>query len=556
MIRVYTFHRRRFSGSAPRRRALPAIGLLLTVPVLAPAATALGATYEIFPTGETTSCSEEFESLANTLQPGDELILHHGEYWQSCRRAIIVNGTAADPIVIRAADGAQPVITRADDDFDDNNIEVDGSHFTIRGLTFRGGSAGVRFLGGQHITFEDNEIFNTSNNAINMNSGSTDSFVIRNNHIHDTGIVGSDTEGEGMYVGCHSGSCVASNHLIEGNYIHHLRGSSSGGNDGIELKYRSHSNIVRGNLIHDTNIGTEYPCIFSYGGGTGAPNIIENNVVYNCGEAILVTADTIVRNNLVLSSSSHGIHSRTQSPSPTVRNLSIVNNTIYGSHPKCAQLRWSSASNVVFANNALYCAGSTAVEFSGLSNATVKSNYVVGGMSGASVDNDGFFDGGSALSNFTDPTADDFHLLVESVLIDAGFNGAADLPNTDHDGNVRVIGSAVDVGAFEFGLQDSDVDGVADASDNCTLTANPDQRDTDGDSIGNACDADLNGDCSVGFGDMAALKAAFTPAPYDPDADFNGDGFVNFGDLAFMKSTFFNAPSPGPGPGLPGNTCE
>ena len=103
---------------------------------------------------------------------------------------------------------------------------------------------------------------------------------------------------------------------------------------------------------------------------------------------------------------------------------------------------------------------------------------------------------------------------------------------------------------------DSDADGVADDVDNCTLVANPDQRDTNKDLIGNACDADLTGDCAVGFQDLAMLVAAFHPRPYDPDADFDGNGFVSFGDLAFMRSSFFNGENPGPGPGAPGNACE
>ncbi len=103
---------------------------------------------------------------------------------------------------------------------------------------------------------------------------------------------------------------------------------------------------------------------------------------------------------------------------------------------------------------------------------------------------------------------------------------------------------------------DNDGDDIDDAVDNCAAQANPDQRDSNGDGIGNACDADINNDCAVNFADLADFKAAFTPNPYNADADFDGDGSVNFGDLAVMKATFFNGQSPGPGPSNAPNDCS
>ncbi len=103
---------------------------------------------------------------------------------------------------------------------------------------------------------------------------------------------------------------------------------------------------------------------------------------------------------------------------------------------------------------------------------------------------------------------------------------------------------------------DTDGDGVPDAADNCIEVDNADQRDTNGDGIGNVCDADVDGDCTVSFGDLALLKAAFFPQPYDEDVDFDGNGSVNFGDLAIMKATFFNGPNPGPGPSAVPNGCD
>ncbi len=91
-------------------------------------------------------------------------------------------------------------------------------------------------------------------------------------------------------------------------------------------------------------------------------------------------------------------------------------------------------------------------------------------------------------------------------------------------------------------ITDSDGDGVADASDNCTEVVNADQRDTNGDLYGNACDADLNNDNVVNFIDLGILRMVFFTA--DADADLNGDGVVNVTDLGIMRASFFGMPGP------------
>jgi len=262
-----------------------------------------GATHEIYPA--TVDSQEEFERIANSLKPGDELILHGGVYSQNARRAVTASGTADLPIVIRAAKGEKPLLTRPAENIDKyNNIEfIDCSYLIVRGIRFQGGSSGVRFIRGHHITFEDCEIFETGNNALTMNSGNCDAFIVRRNHIHHTGLSNrGSTEGEGMYIGVHNGSYITTNTLVEGNYIHHLRGTSNGGNDGIEIKFGSYGNIVRDNVIHDTNISKQYPGIFVYGGGEGT-NIVEGNVIWNAGEGIQVVSDAIIRNNIVFNCS-------------------------------------------------------------------------------------------------------------------------------------------------------------------------------------------------------------------------------------------------------------
>ena len=98
-------------------------------------------------------------------------------------------------------------------------------------------------------------IYETGKNALTMNSGGCDAFVIRENHIHHTGLSeAGPTEGEDMYVDCHDGSCRTTNTLIEGNHIYHLRSTSVGGNGGIEIKVGSYGNTIRNNTVFNCAI--------------------------------------------------------------------------------------------------------------------------------------------------------------------------------------------------------------------------------------------------------------------------------------------------------------
>ncbi len=98
--------------------------------------------------------------------------------------------------------------------------------------------------------------------------------------------------------------------------------------------------------------------------------------------------------------------------------------------------------------------------------------------------------------------------------------------------------------------EDTDQDGVANASDNCFIKPNPNQRDTDGDGLGNICDADFNQNCLVDFEDLAILKANFF-SDLNPNTDLDGDGVTNFIDLQLFQALIFQMPG---GSGL-SNIC-
>ncbi len=93
---------------------------------------------------------------------------------------------------------------------------------------------------------------------------------------------------------------------------------------------------------------------------------------------------------------------------------------------------------------------------------------------------------------------------------------------------------------------DTDEDGIIDLDDNCTIIANPDQRDTDNDGFGNLCDADFDNNGLVSFADLNQFRENFGTS--NPDADLDGSGSVSFHDLDIFRN-LFNLP-PGPAGGL------
>ncbi len=99
-------------------------------------------------------------------------------------------------------------------------------------------------------------------------------------------------------------------------------------------------------------------------------------------------------------------------------------------------------------------------------------------------------------------------------------------------------------------LGDDDTDGVANGIDNCPQVPNTDQRDTDDDDFGNACDPDLDNNCLIDFADLQIYRLVVFTA--DDDADFDGNGAVDLLDLLIMKNMFFGPP----GPGVNGLLCQ
>jgi predicted outer membrane repeat protein len=137
----------------------------------------------------------------------------------------------------------------------------------------------------------------------------------------------------------------------------------------------------------------------------------------------------------------------------------ISNSTIAGNSP--AGFSGISASNVI-TNSILYHNGDEGSPFTQLRGATVRYSNVQGGYEGeGNIDTDpcfvdlgtGYWDpNGTPDDQFDDVwvwTQGDYHLLPTSPCINAGDSGYF-LSATDLDGNPRVSGNAIDMGAYEY----------------------------------------------------------------------------------------------------------
>ena len=378
--------------------------------------------------------NDDFESAVESLSPGDTLTVHEGAYASSGRISIGVKGTSASPVVVQAATGERrPLITRNSGDAAQNTINIEGAEYlTIKGLEISSnGGDGINMSGNPSWITLDDLVIHDISVGVNFRS-SMHHITVRRNNIYNT----NDT-GEGLYVGCNNSACSVTDSLIEGNWVHNTLAATQG--DGIEIKKGSHSNIVRDNVIHDTN----YPCILLYGTDGNPRNIVEGNVMWNCGDSgIQAAADAIIRNNIILESPDNGFNSQPHQ-GVTPGNLEFVHNTLVGGNPCLRINSWDGQLGLVFANNAVYCE-SDYFQIGGLSGVTISGNVFEPAPSvfpGSS-----YTTGRSEVQDMVSIANRDTYPTSDSALLGAGDQAYA--AQTDFNGAQRLAG--VDAGAYSW----------------------------------------------------------------------------------------------------------
>lgn len=378
----------------------------------------------------------DLATAVNALNPGDTLIAGGGVY-RVPTLSITKQGSANAWIVVRAADGEQPVIRGTSPTH--NLIALRGAAFLVLD-GFEVDSVPpdvmpVRFEknygNSHHVVIRNFHIHHVPSIAIDAKGDHYD-ITIQGCHIHHT----SDGTAEGMYIGNHDGADHPHHWIIEGNWIHHCGYLNSSQGDGIELKYGCYAMTVRNNVVYSCN----YPGILYYGyngdNSDGSKTcLIEGNAVWDEGEAIGCYADAVVRNNIVFNADM-AVYSALYSGHKTPENVEIYNNTFYD-FQSVTLSSWDAAKTCVFANNAAFkTAAGNVISLSGTGD--IHGNVGSAAQAGVTQAN--------AADALLDPGASDFYPKSGSALV----NSATGTHRAARDFNGTLRDAQPDVGAYEW----------------------------------------------------------------------------------------------------------
>ena len=244
----------------------------------------------------------------------------------------------------------------------------------------------------------------------------------------------------GQWAGIFANGGGAQSVVIRRNLIHNIGNrydASSIGIMGIYTDASASSWTIDGNIFHDIGrtavlTGTHDHGIYTHGGSM----TIVNNVFYNL---------------------KNGWHIQTADGF----SGTIANNTFYGPDPVAGTvgqvMLWGADSNLAVRDNIFYGANSVGVTSYALTvSGSCSFDHNLTFTPGASIPvvstPAGCSQTGELLDRdplFSNPAAFDFHLKAGSPAIDAGVAAAG--AGSDFDGTARPQGSAVDLGAFEYG---------------------------------------------------------------------------------------------------------
>ena len=267
-----------------------------------------GNTYHVSPSGKDGASGRpespwrSIQHAANSVSPGDRVLIHGGAYPEHV--FFRISGREGKPILFSAAQGEKVTIkglelTKGVIHLNITNLKVEGfkfwgvslegnnHHIKLSGLTVKGGEAGVHFTTGDsgsppengpvsEVIVENTLIQDPEYTAIDCTPGPCDRMIFR--HLEVAGAGGRGANGWGADgIAIERGQHI----LVEGCYIHDNSG------DGIDLNSRDTAGNVSGIVVRRNHVVRNHKNgIKLWAGGR-----MEQNIIWGQGDAAVVLGD-------------------------------------------------------------------------------------------------------------------------------------------------------------------------------------------------------------------------------------------------------------------------
>ena len=375
--------------------------------------------------------NDPLDTLGNALKqgkPGDTIVLRGGTHQSG---DIWYTGQGGQPGAYLTVDrypGEQAVVTGITSP-NGNRLIIESQYVRIQNLVFQGVRINVRHQEVNNWQYSHHvEILN---NRFSVPTSEVAIYFNCNNGLIQGNIF--DPADYGIYLMHGDGN------VIRGNYIRNTARWALHIYDEDKYSTTGEPNPKITNLLVESNVieGTKSRSGIVISGGDGSKPPIEINGV-------------VIRNNLILNNYDKGIYLAYDG---WIKNIEIYNNTIYGNPGGGIRISQDKqAESITIINNILSDNGSSHIYCNGkVTNLVVRKNLYWNPTSVGS----GLNDLSPVMGNplFADASAGNFHLKDGSAAIDKGESLTKVI--ADRNGNPRPIGSAYDIGAYEYGQGDT-----------------------------------------------------------------------------------------------------
>ena len=394
--------------------------------------------------------------------PGDTIELASGIYQPTSSFWITATGTAQDPIVIRAACGAKPVIDGSSVSTVTEVIGIAGQYLVFEDLEIRSSrKGGIMVWNGAHVTIRRCHLHHNQQQGIGVFGDGTvelTDYLFEQNEIHDNVLANLPHNDNGGGWSSGIAGRLMTNARYLNNHVYHNQG------EGL-IQFLCRNGVVKGNVVHDnysvdiyadndSNIVFEGNLVYSTGTTDtyrfGMPAAAFQLAAESYPEGFIPLSDLTYQDNVTIGGRTAFNYGAYQ-VGGGLHRVTVRNNTFIGSQQALVILDTSSLhESITFANNILRGAtGKTAANLQGggaISAVTWSNNLfspgVPSGLAGT-----GNLAGAPSFTGGADSVATSFIPTLSSNVCGQGL--ATQAPALDFGGNAR--GNPPDIGAWECG---------------------------------------------------------------------------------------------------------